>query len=200
MPRSVRSAPLLLAALMLMAGISASRSLAQQPPRRHFGAPGTFELGGSMTFAASQPVLAGTTGSWVYDLSLLPYAGYFVIDGLEMGINPAGINVHSSGDTTAVQLRILFAPAYNFHTATVVTPFVEGLAGITSASLIRPGSTTNVSGFTFGGRAGIKAALIERGMLNIGIQFLRITLNPSGAGSRNGLNELSVSAGWTVWL
>jgi len=31
-------------------------------------------------------------------------------------------------------------------------------------------------------------------MLNIGIQFLRITLNPSGAGSRNGLNELLVSA------
>jgi hypothetical protein len=37
-------------------------------------------------------------------------------------------------------------------------------------------------------------------MLNIGIQFLRITLNPSGAGSRNGSNELSVSAGWTLWL
>ncbi len=201
MPRSVQSAPLLLAALMLMAGISASGTFAQQQqPRKHFGAPGTLELGGSMTFTASQPVIAGTTGGWVYDLSLLPYAGYFVIEGLELGINPAGVNVRSSGDTTAVQLRILFAPAYNFHTSTMVTPFVEGLAGITSASLIRSGSTTSVSGFTFGGRAGIKAALIERGMLNIGIQFLRITLNPSGAVSRNGSNELSVSAGWTIWL
>jgi hypothetical protein len=185
---------------MLMAGIGASITFAQQQPRKRFGSPGTVELGGSMTFTASQPVLGGTTGNWVYDFSLLPYAGYFVLEGLELGINPAGVNVTSSGDTTAVQLRILFAPAYNFRTGTIITPFVEGLAGLTSASLIHSGSTTSVSGFTFGGRAGIKAALIERGMLNIGIQFLRITLNPSGAGSRFGSNELSVSAGWTVWL
>jgi hypothetical protein len=201
MRRSVKSAPLLLASLMLMTGIGASGTFAQQQqPRKRFGSPGTVELGGSTTFTASQPVLAGKTGNWVYDFSLLPYVGYFVIEGFELGINPAGVNVNSTGDTTAVQLRILFAPAYNFHTATMVTPFVEGLAGITSASLIRSGSTTSISGFTFGGRVGIKAALIERGMLNIGIQFLRITLNPSGAGSRNGSNELSVSAGWTVWL
>jgi hypothetical protein len=201
MTRSVHSVPLLLAVLVLAAGIGASETFAQQPqPRKHFGAPGTLELGGSMTFTASQPVLAGKTGNWVYDFSLLPYAGYFVIEGIELGINPAGVNVRSSGDTTAVQLRILFAPSYNFHTTTMVTPFVEGLAGVTSASLIHAGSTTSISGFTFGGRAGIKAALIEKGMLNIGIQFLRITLNPSGAGSRNGSNELSVSAGWTIWL
>jgi hypothetical protein len=186
---------------MLMAGVTASGAFAQaQQPRKHFGDPGTLELGGSMTFTASQPVLAGTAGSWVYDFSLLPYAGYFVIEGLELGVNPAGVNVQSSGDTTAVQLRILFAPAYNFRTGTMVTPFVEGLAGVTSASLIRPGLTTSISGFTFGGRAGIKTALSERGMLTIGIQFLRITLNPSGAASRNGSNELSVSAGWTIWL
>ena len=201
MRRSVKSAPLLLAALMLTTGIGPSGTFAQQQqPRKRFGSPGTVELGGSTTFTASQPVLAGKTANWVYDFSLLPYVGYFVIEGFELGINPAGVNVNSTGDTTAVQLRILFAPAYNFHTATMVTPFVEGLAGITSASLIRSGSTTSISGFTFGGRVGIKAALIERGMLTIGIQFLRITLNPSGAGSRNGSNELSVSAGWTVWL
>ena len=201
MRRSVKSAPLLLAALMLTTGIGPSGTFAQQQqPRKRFGSPGTVELGGSTTFTASQPVLAGKTANWVYDFSLRPYVGYFVIEGFELGINPAGVNVNSTGDTTAVQLRILFAPAYNFHTATMVTPFVEGLAGITSASLIRSGSTTSISGFTFGGRVGIKAALIERGMLTIGIQFLRITLNPSGAGSRNGSNELSVSAGWTVWL
>jgi len=185
---------------MLMTGVNAPDAFGQQQPRKHFGSPGTIELGGSTTFTASQTVLAGATGKWMYDFSILPYAGYFVIEGLEVGVNPAGVNVRSSGDTTAVQLRILFAPAYNFQTGTMVTPFVEGLAGITSASLIRPGSTTSVSGFTFGGRAGIKAALVERGMLNIGVQFLRITLNPSGGGSRNGSNELSVSAGWTIWL
>ena len=201
MSRSVQSAPILLAALMFMAAVSSPGALGQQQQvRKSFGAAGTLELGGSMTFTGSQPVAAGTSGNWVYEFSLLPYAGYFVIEGLELGIDPAGVSVRSSGDTTAVQLRILLAPAYNFHTATIVTPFVEGLAGITSASLVRLGSTTSVSGFTFGGRAGIKAAVTERGMLNIGIQFLRITLNPSGGGSRNGSNELSVSAGWTIWL
>jgi hypothetical protein len=201
MPPSERSIPVVLAALMLMTGIGASGTFAQQSQqRRHFGSQGTVELGGSTTFTATQPVAAGNTSAWMYDFSLLPYAGYFIFDGLELGINPAGVNVQSSGDSTAVQLRILFAPSYNFRTGTMVTPFLEGLAGITSASLIHSGSTTSVSGFTFGGRAGIKAALIERGMLTIGVQFLRITLNKAGAGSRNGSNELAVSAGWTVWL
>ena len=201
MPRPVHSHQVLLAALMLASIISATGTFAQQvQPRKRFASPGTIELGGSMTFAASQPVLAGRTGSWVYDFSMFPYAGYFVIEGLELGINPAGVTVSNSGDTTAVQLRILFAPSYNFRTPTMVTPFVEGLAGFTSASLIHSGTTTSRSGFTFGGRAGIKVALIERGMLGIGVQFLRITLNPSGAGSRYGANELSVTAGWTVWL
>jgi hypothetical protein len=204
MPRSERSITVLLAALMLITGIGASGGLAQQPQqpqqRKHFTSQGTVELGGSTTFTATQPVNAGNTSPWIYDFSFLPYAGYFIIDGLELGINPAGVNVQSSGDSTAVQLRVLLAPAYNFHTGTMVTPFVEGLAGITSASLIHSGSTTSVSGFTFGGRAGIKAAIVERGLLTIGIQFLRITLNKSGASSRNGSNELAVSAGWTVWL
>jgi len=32
------------------------------------------------------------------------------------------------------------------------------------------------------------------------VQFLRITLNASGAGSRSGSNELAIAAGYTVWL
>jgi hypothetical protein len=189
------------AALVLLTAVSASGIFAQSPQqRKRFASAGVVELGGSMTFAATQPVAGGATGAWVYDFTMLPYAGYFVIEGLELGLNPAGVNVHTAGDTTTVQMRILFAPAYNFHTPTMVTPFIEGLAGLTSSSLMHSGSTKSSSGFTFGGRAGIKAAVTEKGMLTIGIQFLRITLNPSGAGSRNGANELSASAGWTVWL
>ncbi len=201
MTRSGYSRGRVLAALVLVTAVSASGIFAQSPQqRRRFGSPGVVELGGSTTFAASQPVTGGSTGAWVYDFTMLPYAGYFVIEGFELGLNPGGVNVRSAGDTTTVQLRILFAPSYNFHTPTMVTPFVEGLAGLTSSSIIHTGSTKSSSGFTFGGRAGIKAAVTERGMLTIGIQFLRITLNPSGAGSRNGANELSASAGWTVWL
>ncbi|HMK37709.1 MAG TPA: hypothetical protein VK569_00120 [Bacteroidota bacterium] len=201
MTRSALLVHLLLAALMLGAGIGApGASAQQQQPRKRFGSPGTVELGGNTTFTASQSVAGGKNGTWDYDFSLLPYAGYFVIEGLELGVNPAGVTVHRSGDTTDVQLRLLFAPSYNFRTTTIVTPFVEGLAGFTSASVIQTGSTHSNSGFTFGGRVGIKLALVERGMLNIGVQYLMITLNPPGATTRNGSNEFSVSAGWTVWL
>ncbi len=201
MPQSGHSSVHVVAALVLLTAVSASGIFAQSPQqRKRFASAGVVELGGSMTFAATQPVAGGATGAWVYDFTMLPYAGYFVIEGLELGLNPAGVNVHTAGDTTTVQMRILFAPAYNFHTPTMVTPFIEGLAGLTSSSLMHSGSTKSSSGFTFGGRAGIKAAVTEKGMLTIGIQFLRITLNPSGAGSRNGANELSASAGWTVWL
>ena len=179
---------------------AAAAAQPQPQPHRRFGAPGTVELGGSAAFTAAQPVTGGNTGTWVYDLSFMPYAGYFLAEGFELGINPAGVSVTTVGDTSTVRLRILLAPSYNFHTPTMVTPFVEGLAGLTSSSLVHSGSTTSVSGFTFGGRVGIKTAVTDRGMLTIGVQYLRITLNATGAGGRSGSNELAVAAGYTIWL
>ncbi|HTY57859.1 MAG TPA: hypothetical protein VMF59_03540 [Bacteroidota bacterium] len=200
MPRSLRSLPLMLGALFLATCLSVSGIFAQPQQRKRFGSPGTVELGGSMTFAATQPVTQGKTGTWVYDFSMAPYVGYFLFEGLELGINPVGLDVISVGDQTSTQIRMLFAPSYNFHTGTMVTPFLEGLAGITSASQKLSTGTATESGFTFGGRAGIKVALVEKGMLVIGIQYLQVTLDPSGASTRYGSNELSFSAGWTVWL
>jgi len=186
--------------ILLALSAGAAGASAQQQPHKRFGAPGTVELGGSGTFTAVQPVAGGNTGSWVYDLSFMPYAGYFLAEGFELGINPAGVSVTTVGDTSTVRLRVLLAPSYNFHTPTMITPFVEGLAGLTTSSLIHGGSTTSVSGFTFGGRLGIKTAVTERGLLTIGVQYLRITLNASGAASRSGSNELAIAAGYTVWL
>ncbi|HTR99180.1 MAG TPA: hypothetical protein VML00_05465 [Bacteroidota bacterium] len=187
-------------AVVLFLWVAAASAQPQPQVHRRFGAAGTVELGGSGTFTAVQPVVAGNTGTWVYDLAFMPYAGYFLAEGFELGINPAGVSVTTIGDTSTVRLRILVAPSYNFHTPTMITPFVEGLAGFTSSSLIRGGSTTSVAGFTFGGRLGIKTAVTERGLLTIGVQYLRITLNASGAPSRSGSNELAIAAGYTVWL
>jgi len=82
----------------------------------------------------------------------------------------------------------------------MVTPFVEGLAGLSTHSLSISGKTNTISGFTWGGRVGIKSAVTDKGLLVIGVQYLQITLNPSGSTSRNGFNEFSIDAGWTVWL
>jgi len=182
-----------------------SGSYAQTPaptqPHKYFGMRGTVELGGSVSFASMQNVVKGTTGNWVYDLSAVPYAGYFILDGVELGINPAGLSYQKgTGDSSSVQLRMLFAPSYNFHTSTMVTPFVEGLAGLSTHSLSISGKTNTISGFTWGGRVGIKSAVTDKGLLVIGVQYLQITLNPSGSTSRNGFNEFSIDAGWTVWL
>jgi hypothetical protein len=52
-----------------------------------------------------------------------------------------------------------------------------------------------------GGRGGIKIAITNQGLLNIGLQYIQQSL--VGAGStdqRNGTNQLSLSAGFTVWF
>ena len=184
-------------ALLAIASLCASA----QEQRRHFTSRGTIELGGSMSFMATQPVVSDKRGETIYSFDFFPYVGYFIIDGLELGLNPLGIDVVSAGSTTQTSLRILFAPSYNFRTPTIATPFVEGLGGLSlySTNVTGTGTTTR-TGFTWGGRAGVKVALVERGLLNLAIQYLQVTANPEGSTARNGSNEFSVSVGWTVWF
>ena len=186
--------------LLLIAG---SAIAAGQEQRHHWTSRGTVELGGSATYQSVWGVVNGnTSNSPAFIFSAMPFVGYFVIDGLELGLNPAGIVVSGgTGRSTVTQLRALFAPSYNFRTSTVSTPFVEGLAGVTTQTTdATGGGTATLAGFTWGGRAGIKVALTDRGLLTIGVEYLLVTLNPPGASARNGYNELSVSAGWTVWF
>lgn len=185
----------------LIAVLCIVASARAQEPRRHFTSRGTVELGGSISFMAAQPVVNDKKGETTYTLAVMPFVGYFVIDGFEVGLNPAGLVLTSANNVTVTQLRILLAPSYNFRTTSIATPFVEGLAGLTTVTTSVTGAgTATASGFTWGGRAGVKVAVVEKGMLNLGIQYLQVTTNPSGVTTRNGSNEFSVVAGWTVWL
>ena len=177
-------------ALLLLAG-----SLYAQEPRRFLN-KGSVELGGSIAFNTVQPVVNGKNGNAVNVFAASPYVGYFVIDGLEIGVNPLGIAVRDSSGANTTDLRIFLAPSYNFRTSSLATPFIEGLAGFT----FRRAGNVNSNGFSWGGRAGIKAALTDKGLLNIGVQFVAITLNTGSQTSRNGTNEFSIVAGWTVWI
>ena len=180
--------PLLMSVVCIFAGN------AQEPKR--FASKGTIELGGTISFQSITPVANDKTGDATNIFSAMPFAGYFVFDGFEVGVNPVGVTVVNSGGTTITQLRMFIAPSYNFKTQSIAYPFVEGLAGLTSQT--SGGST--ISGFSWGGRGGVKIALTEKGLLNIGAQYLVITANPKGVTKRNGTNELSVLAGWTVWF
>ena len=186
--------------ILVMAATIVALQARSQEPARHFAAKGIVELGGSVAFQTTRQVVQGSTGDPAYLLSAVPYAGYFVADGLELGLDPLGIAWSKSGGNTVTDLRILAAPSYNFRTRTVAYPFLEGLAGFTLRSSSANGTTTTASGFSWGGRAGVKMALAERALLTMGGQYLAVTLNPSGVSGRNGEDEFSLFVGWTVWF
>jgi len=155
----------------------------------------------------SQPVTAGKTSDATVSFSFMPYGGYFIIDGFELGVNPLGVTIENrpatstSPATTTTQLSMFFAPSYNFKVKAGLYPFVEGLAGYT-ADISSPseGTSVTIGGFSWGGRVGIKLPVVERGLLVIGAQYLAITMNAKGQADRSGSNELSVNAGFSIWL
>jgi hypothetical protein len=171
----------------------ASMSIAQNGKK--FATKGSTELGGSISFQSLSFVLNGNTGDATTIFSVAPFIGYFIADGFELGLNPFGITSMSYSGSTSTQMTILAAPSYNFKTEGIVYPFIEALFGYTSQS-----NGSSRSGFSWGGRGGVKIVVTGKGLLNLGVQYLQITLNPSGANTRSGSNQLAISAGFTVWF
>ncbi|MGD0337994.1 MAG: hypothetical protein ABSB78_04335 [Bacteroidota bacterium] len=156
---------------------------------------GSTELGGSASFLSTTPVSNGNTGDATTVFTVAPFIGYFVADGFEIGLNPLEVVHTSTKNSSATLIMIFAAPSYNFKTEGIAYPFIEALLGYTSYS-----NSSSLSGFSWGGRGGVKLAVTEKGLLNLGVQYLQITMNPSGAKERNGANQLSISAGFTVWF
>jgi hypothetical protein len=176
--------------LFQLSGLAQEKSFAQK---------GVVELGGSVSFSSRVAVYNGSTyGDAFTTFSVQPYIGYFVTDKFELGVNPLGITYMSQGSSNATQIGIFLAPSYNFTTTSGnLFPFIEGLIGYTSQTST---GSTDLSGLSYGGRAGIKVPVGGSGLLNIGVQYLMITLNRSGSSSRNGENDLAIAAGFAVWL
>jgi hypothetical protein len=177
-------------------------SYAQEHPagRKHFVSRGTVELGGTIGFTSLTPVVGGNTGDNQSIFSLEPMVGYFVIDGLEVGLNPATLVYASAGSSSVTQVRSFAFVGYNFQTSTMIVPYLAGLAGYSASISSGGGTTTTHQGFCWGGQGGIKVGVAEHANLVIGLQYVQITLNPTGASTRTGSNEFSVNVGWTVWL
>lgn len=161
----------------------------------NFAAKGVTELGGSISYQSVTPVYNGVTSDAITLFTISPFIGYFVTDGFELGVNPLGVTLASYGGGSTTQLMVLLAPSYNFITKGRAFPFIEGLIGYTSI-----GNGSERDGLSWGGRAGVKHAITNHGLLNLSVQYLLITTNPSGASNRYGSNNLSIAAGLTVWL
>ncbi len=194
MIKNRKSCPLYLLALSVALLVSAASTFSQEQPAR-FGSKGQVELGGSASFQSYTPVHDGKTGSTASFITINPFVGVFILDRLEIGLNPLGLTVMTSGGGASTGLLALGSIAYHPPSPAFVHPFVEGLAGY---SLQTNGTTYR--GFTWGGRGGVKMSITGNGLLNLAIQYLQVTMNREGATERNGSNQLSISLGYTVWL
>jgi hypothetical protein len=195
---------ILLACVMLDGGAyaqTAKRAVAA-PKVKKYATAGVLEVGGSASFSMSTQVNANTTSpKSTMTLEATPYIGYFVIDGLVLGFRPLGAS-YTSLDTggTIIKINTFFAPGYVFDLRNNFYPYVEGLVGYTSESIEYAGTTKTFAGISYGGDVGVKMMLPNRGLLNFSVQYLMITMNPSGATKRSGENVLSAELGYSIWF
>lgn len=173
-----------------------SATIAQE---KQFATKGTTELAGTVSYSNFTMVSNGETSD--NDLSiftLAPQIGYFIADGFELGLG-TGISLlpgyssisPSQGESTNI-LQLFLAPSYNLRIENKsLFPFLEGQLGYTSMS---SGNTTE-SGFSYGGRIGMKVVAANNFLITFSAQYLLITLNRDGAEKRNGINYLNIGVG-----
>jgi hypothetical protein len=191
---------------------------------------GVFELGGLVMYANNTVVAGGETdfdigGGQTTDVSISFFfanvpLSYFVIDGLQIGIIPEFVSVglDASGlnaDATLSVLGIYFATAYNFNLKSSVYPFIQGRFGYNSINissntdpntLLKTSQETTLdetlSGIGWGFSGGIKVQLGKAGLLSFGAGYQQRTANPdpNEGDLRNGLNVITVQAGFSVFL
>ena len=83
-----------------------------------FAAKGTVEFGGNISYQHTSVITQGaefpTQTNSVF--SFFPYAGYFLADGFEIGLNPLGIQTYRDSQDKVTNVTVLLAPSYNFDT------------------------------------------------------------------------------------
>ena len=166
---------------------------------KDFASQGVMELGGTLGFTSYTGVSNGQTSSTTYTtFSLAPSVGYFVTDGIEIGLYPVNLQIdsHTGATNSLTQFTIMGALAYNARTSGTVFPVIEGEAGYSTIS----SGGSSASGFSWGVRGGIKVEVAPHAMMGIGLHYIQITTNPEGATSRYGYNQLEVGLGFSVWL
>jgi hypothetical protein len=185
--------------VLCIVGLLAGSSSPSYSQDVKFATKGITEIGGSVSFSSYTPVFNGETEEdGISILTFAPQIGYFIGDGFELGFATGisllpGISSISPDEGDGITLLQLFAaPSYNFTTGSETTfPFIEGLLGYTSLS----SDGDDASGFSYGGRGGVKIVLVEHLLMTVSGQYLLMTFNPEGADERSGFNYLSFGVG-----
>ena len=172
-------------------------------PSGGFGSAGCWEVGGEASFTSqSIPDANGGAGYTSTVLTISPFVGYFPVKGLELGLNPLSFSEYSA-DALGVPItnyHILFAPAYNFSSKSIVHFFIEGEIGMDYEGDGNPGGSS--SGISYGARTGVKIEVAKHAMLNVSLQYLTDTYNLSNSSppETSMVYNLIIGVGFTVAL
>jgi len=159
---------------------------------------GTWELGGSVGFTSYTYVYSGTTdpdGAHT-SFSISPEAGYFITDNFELGLLPFSFTSTSFNGSSESQFNFLLAPTWNFDMQSNLYPYIQALIGYGSETY----SGNSYSGLDYGAQAGIKLEIAKSALINIGLQYLLVTRELSGASDRSGYNNFQIMAGFSVFI
>ena len=185
-------------------------STAAPAPEKKFATSGVFELGGSAGYSSFTEVTNGiASGSTISILNISPQLGYFVYNGLELGVNtgvsfmpgywPSGVSFVSSGGGSTTILQLFATLAYNFKNKSETTfPFLEGQVGYTSVS--ESGNSNTDSGIGFAFRGGMKMVATSHFLINLAAQYSAINLSEPNSTARYGFDFFSISVGFSGYF
>ena len=165
---------------------------------------GTWETGGELFFSTSSEEYS-ETGTVNHDgintytnFQLSANAGYFIINGLKLGFEPA-LEVTDLFGHTDTQLKIYFTPEYVLDIKTNYYPFVSAAVGYLSYS---PAYSSTGDGFTWGVKGGVKINAAGNSLLAIALRYYEENYNTlySIYGSRQKSKQIGISAGWSVFF
>ncbi len=162
-----------------------------------FGKQGVIEFGGTAGFMSATPVYDGETGDATSYFMLEPSIGYFVIDGLEVGLNPLSIVSESPSEGDALTTIGAWAfGAYHFMTMGKTYPYIEALLGYTSMS----SGDNSYGGLAYGVGAGAKFEIAGGLLLNAAVDYRFYTYDSDLTGGRDGANILLIGVGLSGFL
>ncbi len=179
-----------LLSVIFVLGLIGSVALSQD-----FGKEGIIEFGGTASFSSSTPVAAGTTGDATTIIALAPTVGYFLMDGIEIGVDPLAFSSVSYKSNTLSTIGFWAFGAYHFMTMGTTYPYLQALVGYTSISNGGSGG-----GLAYGVAGGAKFEIAGGLLLNAQASYKFYTYTPSGVDDRVGNNVLMVGVGISGFL
>ena len=186
-----------------------------QNVKHKYSSKGTWEFGGDIFFTSTTTDFTddypGHQLNETYtetDFAINGEAGYFIIDGLKLGVEPGIENVSSGSMISYTQLRLYFTPEYVIKTKSILYPYFGGAVGYTALS--QEGASSSQTGFSWGAKLGLKINVAGNSLLDIGFRYYEEQYNatfqdhsynpPVSYDVKNKIKPLGLSLGWSVFF